>query len=144
MVVGVSVAGLGTLMAQNLGRAGPIPEPHPAGHPWAALLLGALLWALASFVVAAESARGGCGGGRGGGWLPSWPRRWWRRTPSGGWCERAHNTRRRGQPSLGLPRYRDGAARLFVSPSDERRYDTPRVRFTATVGEEPEVEVGLV
>ena len=59
MVVGVSAAGLGALMAQNLGRAGPIPEPHPAGHPWAALLLGALLWALASLVVAAESARGG-------------------------------------------------------------------------------------
>jgi hypothetical protein len=46
-------------MAQNLGRAGPIPEPHPAGHPWAALLLGALMWALASLTVAAESARGG-------------------------------------------------------------------------------------
>jgi hypothetical protein len=55
----VSVAGLGALMAQNLGRAGPIPEPHPAGHPWAALLLGALMWALASLTVAAESARGG-------------------------------------------------------------------------------------
>jgi hypothetical protein len=46
-------------MAQDLGRAGPIPPPTPAGHPWAALLLGALLWALASLVVAAECARGG-------------------------------------------------------------------------------------
>jgi hypothetical protein len=63
---GVSVAGLGAGfagafagVAQNLGRAGPIPPPTPAGHPWAALLLGATLWALASLVVAAESARGG-------------------------------------------------------------------------------------
>jgi hypothetical protein len=55
----VSAAGLGFLMAQDLGRAGPIPPPTLAGHPWAALLLGALLWALASLVVAAESARGG-------------------------------------------------------------------------------------
>jgi hypothetical protein len=59
LVGAVSAAWLGALMARDLGRAGPIPEPHPAGHPWAALLLGALLWALASLVVAAESARGG-------------------------------------------------------------------------------------
>ena len=55
----MSAACLGALMARNLGRAGPIPPPTPAGHPWAALLLGALLWALASMVVSAESARGG-------------------------------------------------------------------------------------
>ena len=55
----MSAAGLGFLMAQDLGRAGPIPPPTPAGHPWAALLLGALLGALASLVVAAECARGG-------------------------------------------------------------------------------------
>ena len=55
----MSAAWLGALMVQDLGRAGPIPPPTPAGHPWAALLLGALLWALASLVVAAESARGG-------------------------------------------------------------------------------------
>ena len=45
--------------AQNLGRAGPIPETAPSGHPLASLFLGALLWALASLTVAAESARGG-------------------------------------------------------------------------------------
>lgn len=58
----MSAAGVGAgfaEVAQNLGRAGPIPESAPAGHPWSALFLGALLWALASLVVAAESARGG-------------------------------------------------------------------------------------
>jgi hypothetical protein len=29
-------------------------------------------------------------------------------------------------------------------PSDSRSYDTLKVRFSATLGEEPEVEVGLV
>jgi hypothetical protein len=48
------------LAALNMGRTGPIPQPTPhMGDPWAALVVGALLWALASVVVASESARGG-------------------------------------------------------------------------------------
>ena len=48
------------LAAQNMGRTGPIPQPAPpVGDPWAALVLGALLWALASVVVATESAKRG-------------------------------------------------------------------------------------
>jgi hypothetical protein len=45
------------LAVQNMGRTGPIPTPTPyGGDPWAALLVGALLWALVSVVVATESA----------------------------------------------------------------------------------------
>jgi hypothetical protein len=48
------------LAAPNMGRTGPIPRPTPPmGDPWAALVVGALLWALASVVVASESARRG-------------------------------------------------------------------------------------
>ncbi len=32
----------------------------------------------------------------------------------------------------------------YDDASDERSYDAPKVRFTATVGEESEVELGLV
>jgi hypothetical protein len=31
-----------------------------------------------------------------------------------------------------------------TSPCDSQSYDAPRVRFSATVGEEPEIEVALV
>jgi hypothetical protein len=48
------------LAAQNMDRTGPIPPPTPlGGDPWAALLVGALLWALVSVVVATESANQG-------------------------------------------------------------------------------------
>ena len=48
------------LAAQKMGRTGPIPPPTPTGgFPWAALVVGALLWASASLVVATESAKGG-------------------------------------------------------------------------------------
>jgi hypothetical protein len=32
----------------------------------------------------------------------------------------------------------------YDDASDERSYDSPKVRFSTTLGEEPEVEVGLV
>jgi hypothetical protein len=54
--VGRDVVGCLALAAQNMGKTGPIPPPTPAGDPWAALLVGALLWALLSLVVATESA----------------------------------------------------------------------------------------
>jgi hypothetical protein len=46
------------LVAQNMGRTGPIPPPTPppGGDLWAALLVGALLGALMSVAVATESA----------------------------------------------------------------------------------------
>ena len=48
------------LALQNMGRTGPIPPPTPyGGDPWAALLVGALLWALVSVVVATEGANHG-------------------------------------------------------------------------------------
>jgi hypothetical protein len=36
------------------------------------------------------------------------------------------------------------AGAASTSPSTVRTYDAPKVRFSATVGEEPEVEVTLV
>ena len=47
------------LAAKNMGRTGPIPPPTPVEDPWAALLVGALLWALVSVLVATESANAG-------------------------------------------------------------------------------------
>jgi hypothetical protein len=47
------------LLAKNMGRTGPIPPPTPVEDPWAALLVGALLWALVSVLVATESANAG-------------------------------------------------------------------------------------
>ena len=57
-VVGTSSVCL-VLATKNMGRTGPIPPPTPVEDPWAALLVGALLWALVSVLVAIESANAG-------------------------------------------------------------------------------------
>ena len=46
------------LVAQNLGRAGPIP-PVPGGTSWTALLVIALFWAVISASVMLVSVRSG-------------------------------------------------------------------------------------
>jgi hypothetical protein len=50
--------GVVALIAQNMGRTGPI-SPASGGLSWTAVLGGLLLWALISVVVATESANRG-------------------------------------------------------------------------------------
>ena len=54
----VSCSEAALLVAQNLGRAGPIP-PASGGASWTALLVIALLWAVISASVMLVSARNG-------------------------------------------------------------------------------------
>ncbi len=50
--------GVVALIAQNMGRTGPI-SPASGGVSWTAVLGGSLLWALISVAVATESANRG-------------------------------------------------------------------------------------
>jgi hypothetical protein len=54
----LSCSGAALLVAQNLGRTGPIP-PASGGASWTALLVIALLWAVISAAVMLVSVRSG-------------------------------------------------------------------------------------